>query len=455
MIWQSPWAWLGLATVALPVIVHLFGRGHARIHRFPTLRFIDASRLLPTRRTRLNDLVLLALRASILVIAVAALAEPLLLTSRRSSAANAPLARVVILDTSASPTLGARAAIDSVLRANPLARDATASAVISTHDPSAALAGAVAWLETQPMRGEIAVVSRFQVGTLDSTDIVTIPARIGVRLVRVPSSATGTMEIHARSGGEQMIARVVSSADRTDVEWATSAGTRAGDAMPVVLAGAAERGRADAARAAATTIPVALPLDTVSPITVVEPGYEERASLLAGSIVPRRAWMMDIVARLAGDSMLVDAARRATVAAPPDSAGTIVVVRTRAGRPVILAAETTVREREHLTLYSLADAGSLTSAALFAAVAQATSLAPPSRELEPSSISDQQLASWRRDPAAETRPRRTSPNGTADGDSDGRWLWIAVLTFLALETWMRRERRASAARNEIARERAA
>ena len=165
--------------------------------------------------------------------------------------------------------------------------------------------------------------------------------------------------------------------------------------------------------------------------------------------------MMDIVARLAGDSMLVDAARRATVAAPPDSAGTIVVVRTRAGRPVILAAETTVREREQLTLYSLADAGSLTSAALFAAVAQATSLAPPSRELEPSSISDQQLASWRRDPAAETRPRRTSPNGTADGDSDGRWLWIAVLALLALETWMRRERRASAARNEIARERAA
>jgi hypothetical protein len=188
-------------------------------------------------------------------------------------------------------------------------------------------------------------------------------------------------------------------------------------------------------------------------MAVVEPGYEGRAELLGRATAPHQALMMDVVARLAGDSMLVAAARRAVIVAPLDSAGTVVIAHNEAGHPAVLAAEGTVQGRPRLILYSLADAGSMTSAALFAAVARATSIAPFVGELEPSLISDQDLARWQRTPAAELRPRRASPDGS--GESDGRWLWIGVLALLALETWMRRERRIAANRDEGVRERAA
>ena len=78
MIWQNPWAWLGMVGVALPILIHLLGRGHARVLRFPTLRFIDPSRLLPTKRSRIQDPLLLAVRVAIVGCAAIALAQPLL-----------------------------------------------------------------------------------------------------------------------------------------------------------------------------------------------------------------------------------------------------------------------------------------------------------------------------------------------------------------------------------------
>ena len=44
MTWLQPWAWLGAATILLPILIHLLGRGQSRTHRFPSLRFIDAAR---------------------------------------------------------------------------------------------------------------------------------------------------------------------------------------------------------------------------------------------------------------------------------------------------------------------------------------------------------------------------------------------------------------------------
>src|SRR5205807_1608529 len=102
MIWLNPWAWAGLVMVALPVAIHLLGRGHARVYKFPTLRFLDASRLMPTRRTRVRDLLLLVVRVAILASAVGALAQPLLLTDGRARALDRGLARAIVVDTSAS-----------------------------------------------------------------------------------------------------------------------------------------------------------------------------------------------------------------------------------------------------------------------------------------------------------------------------------------------------------------
>jgi hypothetical protein len=436
MIWQNAWAWLGLITVALPVIIHLFGRGHARVHRFPSLRFLAASRLLPTRRTRLNDLLLLAVRASVLAVAAAALARPLLLTSRRSAAANAKLARVVIVDTS-SPA----PAIDS------LVRDATASTNILTADVPAALAGAVAWLGAQPMRGEIAVVSRFPIGVLDSADVASVPRNTGLRFIRVPAPAPGPLELHARSGNGETITGAVVSPDRTDAEWNAATNGRSAPSIEI-LASAGERRAADAAQLAAASIPVALPVDSIASIAVVQPKYESRASLFSSTVAPRNAWMMDVVARVAADPSLVDAARLATAVAPRDSGTALVVARNDSGRPLVLAGE----RSNQLVFYSLADAGSLMSAALLAAITQATSHPSAPYALEPSTISDATLAAWQRAPSVVVRPH---PGATDNEESDGRWLWALVLALLGVETWLRHERRTAAAAYEIAHDRAA
>ncbi|MBL0178105.1 MAG: BatA domain-containing protein [Gemmatimonadetes bacterium] len=69
MTWLQPWAWLGAATILLPTLIHLLGRGQSRTHRFPSLRFIDAARLLPAQRTRLQDLPLLVVRVAVLLLA--------------------------------------------------------------------------------------------------------------------------------------------------------------------------------------------------------------------------------------------------------------------------------------------------------------------------------------------------------------------------------------------------
>src|ERR1700733_3419774 len=102
MIWLNPWAWIGAVGIALPIAIHLLGRGHARVHRFPTLRFLDASRLLPTRRTRIHDPLLLAVRCGAIVLAAAALARPLVVTATRKQSLDRGLARAIVVDTSAS-----------------------------------------------------------------------------------------------------------------------------------------------------------------------------------------------------------------------------------------------------------------------------------------------------------------------------------------------------------------
>src|ERR1700749_1932101 len=100
MIWLNPWAWAGVIGVALPILIHLLGRGHAQVLKFPTLRFLDASRLLPTKRTRIHDPLLLAVRVAILLFAAAALAQPLVLTNGRKASLDRGLARAIIVDTS-------------------------------------------------------------------------------------------------------------------------------------------------------------------------------------------------------------------------------------------------------------------------------------------------------------------------------------------------------------------
>src|SRR5581483_3543268 len=147
MTWLAPWAWVGALAVALPIAIHLLARGPARVHRFPTLRFLSASQLLPTRRTRVHDPLLLLVRCAIILCAAAALARPVFLTAHRRQALDPGLARAIVLDTSASMhrrTLAGITALDSARRAAVgLTRAARTSITIESAEPARAIRAAV------------------------------------------------------------------------------------------------------------------------------------------------------------------------------------------------------------------------------------------------------------------------------------------------------------------------
>ena len=65
MFWRQPAAWFGLVALAVPILVHLLGRRPPTPLRFPTLRFLDVSTIVPARRHRLNDVRLLIVRLAI------------------------------------------------------------------------------------------------------------------------------------------------------------------------------------------------------------------------------------------------------------------------------------------------------------------------------------------------------------------------------------------------------
>jgi hypothetical protein len=166
---------------------------------------------------------------------------------------------------------------------------------------------------------------------------------------------------------------------------------------------------------------------------VVYPRYEQRDDLVRDAAPLDQPWMTDLVARLRTDAMLADAAADAVVDSAHVSDQFLPVAANGAGHPVVIAARGTA-DGNDLLLLVRADAGSLVSAALHAAVSRARATDTPLTELEPDVIPDDVLRAWER----EAEPDEAS--GLA-GASDGRWLWLAVLLLLGLETWMRRARR--------------
>ena len=106
-----------------------------------------------------------------------------------------------------------------------------------------------------------------------------------------------------------------------------------------MLAGSAEAARADAALLAARTVGVSLPLDTSHAVAIVYPQFEGRTELLRTATSLRVPWMTDVVAKLRADSLLVHAANDVSLSSNADSVAGLVVARTSAGRPVVIAAQ--------------------------------------------------------------------------------------------------------------------
>src|SRR3954462_5020244 len=166
MQWLNPWALAGLLAVGVPLLIHLLGRQRAQPLRFPTLRFLGASRLVPTRRKRITDLPLLIIRMLIVAAAAIALAQPWLDTAARRAARQTAtartLSRAVILDPSASMSSTANGAppADSARKVAALSTSGGSIATtIETDRPATAIDGAAAWLSLQPGRRELVIVS--------------------------------------------------------------------------------------------------------------------------------------------------------------------------------------------------------------------------------------------------------------------------------------------------------
>jgi hypothetical protein len=420
MIWQNPWAWLGVLGVALPIVIHLLGRGHARVMRFPTLRFIDASRLLPTKRSRIQDPLLLAVRVAIPAIGALALAQPLVLTPGRRQALDRGLARAVIVDTSASMR---RVSDDSVrVVARRLAADARSSIVIESAHPRAALAGAAAWLGKQQRAGDIAIVSDFQRGELVKADLARVPTTVGIVLRRPPmSSPNDTVRVFTIAAQRTRMGVAEAAEAGVNVQWRASGDSRI-DVPVALLAAPGDSLAVAATRTAAATLPVRLPIDSTRAVAIVLSGHGRRDSLIRVLSPATTAWKL---------SLLSDA--RAS------------------GLSIAAAGDATIDGERQFVILTDARPASLDAARLATLARRATSTAPSAAELEPGVVSDVELQTWERaavpGPAA-ARYRSSDENGP----SDGRWLWAVALGLLLLEWGMRRRAKDAAA--TIASERA-
>jgi hypothetical protein len=435
MTWLNPLGWIGLAAIALPILIHLLGQGRPRRQRFPTLRFFGVTRPLPTSRTRIHDLILLLVRIAIIIAATAAIAKPLFNSGPRQRSAGQSLHRAVIIDTSASMlrvTPSGESARQAAERlAKQIGDSASTHTILSSANPSEAIDGAVAWLGRQDGIGELVLISDFQAGMLSAADLSRIPASIGVRIEHVVVRPHEIDSTQFLVNGSVVDATSRTTSNGIDITWS---GASRVIANPILLrTGASQSAAADAARRAADVVGVAMPIDTAHHVAIV---YRDADVLdsIRKIITPLRApWMLATALQLRRDSLLADIAADAAVSDSAPANNLLVIARSANGTPVVLAGAALLNGGDHLVLLPLTDESSLTSAALIAAATRAMSNAPTVAERGAESIPDSALRAWQR------APSKSAVVTAVDSDaSDGRWLWIAALVLLVIETLIRR-----------------
>ena len=112
MSFLSPAFLWGLPLVAVPVLIHLFGKRKREVIRWGAMEFLLAS-VTPRRRLiRLKDLLLMLVRAATVLAIVFALARPMVTSSRFASAAPRDVILVVDNSMSTARTVGTRTAFE-------------------------------------------------------------------------------------------------------------------------------------------------------------------------------------------------------------------------------------------------------------------------------------------------------------------------------------------------------
>jgi hypothetical protein len=303
----SPIVWLGALAVLLPIAIHLLSRATRTPVRFPTIRFLEVTRLSATARHRIQDWPLLAVRTAIVLIAVAALAGPILVTPAREAAWEARVARAVILDDrSASP--------DDELRS------ASAGRTFARQRLRDAVSDAVRWLERQrPNRREIVVLSAFRRGGTDASDFSAVPDQIGIRMVRTSEgNAVRAREISRLVWRDGRAVRVLEQMTlRPEATELREIDAEPLAELPVrVTASPGEQPLADAALRAVLRRGLRLPpAGLLEPITVAWPGDVEglAAVLEARLAAPMEQWEPETLS----EAELAAIAREPAAEGPP------------------------------------------------------------------------------------------------------------------------------------------
>jgi hypothetical protein len=479
MIWRNPVAWFGLATLLIPLAIHLLVRHRAEPRPFPSLRFVQPTRLASVRRKMISDWPLLAIRMAMLALAVAALADPLWQSAARRAEWSTRQARAIVIDTTASVTGGnADGGTGTLAR-----REATGAIRAETFATKALAEGiqrASAWLRTAPpARRELVVISDFQLGALDAAMLRDLPAHVGIRFLRTSGApATRTVDGQARTQrtttGDFTLRnpRVTLNASETAVTWADAtppspieidtidAATTPSEAaiqarrksnipditlrpFDLKLRGStADRPFLLAAANAvlAQGVPIAAgAVGVQKSVTIIIAGSSADDAAPgphdAGTLITR--WQVDVARDIATDTALARAAGR--VASNTSSGAPepwIVLMRDADGKPAILAASDGTNGNTRMLVWSRVAAADETTALLIRATLRALAGPDSFGEAEVIAIPDATLAQWQRPasdpPASEWRD--------VDGN-DRRWLWGAVLMLIVAEQILRRRAR--------------
>ncbi len=440
MSWLNPSALFALAAIAAPILIHILVQRRAERFPFPTLRFLQPTRLAAIRRHLLEDPGLLAIRIGVLAAAVVALAGPLLVTAARRRAWDSRLVQAIVIDDDA---MAAATAFPS--------RDDKPGPTLQRRFEGPSLPDgigrAILWLDTTPpARREIVIASPFPIGSITNADVAAVPRGIGIRFER-----TSTLpETRTLDGGRLLTQSGARRRELTLTGVRTSArDVAAGDQLtwPIeIVADAADKPALDAAAAAVLSQHVwAAPPDRRARVVLI-PGtsadlppsrYGGRPAVVnsVSDAVPITVpWMADAVARMAKDHDLRATAMgvaggltdKRFVTAPWQ-----VLAVAADGRPLAAAAGSADR----LLVVSAAGAMSLATPVLLRSIANGISSIPDLRQAEVMPIADAVLKRWSRPAAPVVSPRIE----TVDHD-DRRWSWLATLCLLALEHWIRRAR---------------
>lgn len=421
--WANPGALAALILVAGPIVVHLLLRHRARRVPFPSLRFLRASQTAAARLRWPSDALLLLLRIAIVGVAVASLAQPLLVTNRRIVHWNSRLAKAVVVDS--SPSM-APLSVEVAAVANAEAGSPALTTRIDAADLRLGVARAAARLEAMPpARREIVVISDFQQGALRSADFDSIPPEIGIRLVPVGAATTSRavpgFSVLTSTGSARQDILLTADATRVDavVPQARAEGL---DLLARSSDAAAVQHLRRAIVAAGTPAP-----SPREPLTVAFAG----ATLPATRALPS-GWMLDTVLRLTRDQEL----RQACAETKPGTAEGVddrwvAVCEAADRRPIVRAAALDHR----LIVAVAADPTTFVAAAVVRGLLRARQGTPARPEEEVRRLSSAELAPLMRPPV----PIAGVP--PASGYlSDARWGWGMVLLLLAIEGFVRRAR---------------